>query len=30
MDQVTTQLPEDEELHSFGYAQQFVRTLRHF
>jgi amino acid transporter len=30
MDQVTTHLPEDEELHRFGYAQQFVRTLRHF
>src|SRR5580700_9167776 len=30
MDQLTSQVPEDEELHSFGYAQQFVRTLRHF
>ena len=30
MDQLTSQEPEDEELHSFGYAQQFVRTLRHF
>ena len=30
MDQLTSQAPEDEELHSFGYAQQFVRTLRHF
>src|SRR5215469_18764369 len=30
MDQVTTQLPEDEELHRFGYRQQFTRTLRHF
>jgi amino acid transporter len=30
MDQITTHVPEDEELHSFGYAQQFVRSLRHF
>ncbi len=31
MDQVTTgAVPEDEELESFGYRQQFVRSLRHF
>lgn len=31
MDQVTTGAPgEDEELESFGYRQQFVRSLRHF
>jgi len=30
MDQITTHAPEDEELHRFGYAQQFVRSLRHF
>ena len=31
MDQATTgSVPEDEELESFGYRQQFVRSLRHF
>ncbi len=30
MDQVTTHVQEDEELHTFGYRQQFVRSLRHF
>ena len=30
MDQLTTQTAEDEELHRFGYRQQFVRSLRHF
>jgi amino acid transporter len=30
MDQITTHVSEDEELHRFGYAQQFVRSLRHF
>jgi len=30
MDQLSTQQAEDAELHSFGYRQQFTRTLRHF
>jgi amino acid transporter len=30
MDQVTTHPAEDEDLHRFGYRQQFVRSLRHF
>jgi amino acid transporter len=30
MDQVTTHQAEDEDLHRFGYRQQFVRSLRHF
>ena len=30
MDQTTAQLPEDEELQSFGYRQQFTRMLGHF
>jgi amino acid transporter len=30
MDQVTTPLAEDAELSSFGYRQQFTRSLHHF
>jgi len=30
MDQVTTSPAEDAELSSFGYTQQFTRSLRHF
>jgi len=30
MDQMSIHQPEDEELHQFGYRQQFTRTLRHF
>ena len=30
MDQVTARTPDDDEVASFGYRQQFVRSLRHF